>query len=53
MADWENANEHGDNQHSRSANVSTPLQTISDRAHESGASKATQRKADAGVGREI
>lgn len=53
MADWENSCERGGtgaNQHRKeqSATNST-LQTISDRATESGASKATQRKADAVV----
>jgi hypothetical protein len=52
MADWENAQSVGNpafkTQNSQCATNST-LQTISDRAHESGASKSTQRKADAVV----
>jgi hypothetical protein len=47
-ADWAKANKSGDNQYSeRSAINSTPLSSIADRSDQSGASKATQRKADA------
>lgn len=47
MADWENAHEVGSNQHSRVVNINHPLSTIEGRSEESGASRSTQKKADA------
>lgn len=47
MADWENAHQIGANQHSRKVNINHPLSSIKNRTEESGASRATQKKADA------
>ena len=47
IENWSRVAIVGENQHTRSTINSTPLPSISDRAKESGVSKATQQKADA------